>query len=129
MQNRVAIYSHRAGLTIIPVMASLVLMTLFLGIMARDQVASEKMWRVNLRNSQARLLATSEKARLRQLRQSGQEIQPGLRRINPGDLPGLMDPVVIQIQASAADKPGKKASIKIPADADTAFANVEWNEP
>ena len=122
-------HSSPRGLTIIPVMASLVMLTLFLGVMARQQVASEKMWRTSLRTSQARLIAASEKSRIRQLRQSGQKLVPGNRRINPGDLPGLQEPVEIQIAAGSTPESGMKVTVKIPADADSAFAKVEWNEP
>ncbi|MFM7128825.1 MAG: hypothetical protein ACKO0V_05655 [bacterium] len=121
--------SGRNGLTILPVMASLVILSLFLAMMARQQVAADQFWRRSLRLAQARGLAESEKARIRHIRASGQKLLPGGRRIKPGELPGLQEAVEIRAEAISRQESGLKLSVKIPADADSAFAKVEWNEP
>lgn len=119
----------RRGLTILPVMASLVILSMMMAIIARQQVAADQTWRRSLRLAQARGIAESEKARIRQLRATGQKPSPFRRRIEPGELMGLQESVEIRVEADPKQESGLKWVVKIPADADRASAKVEWNEP
>ena len=121
--------SPRRGLTIIPVMATLTILSLLLAVMARQQVAAEKQWRMALRSAQARAIAESEKTKIRRARQIGQVPARREQRLRPDELPGLLEPVEIRLMTDA-DRPGRmKLSVKIPAEATSAFALIEWREP
>jgi type II secretory pathway pseudopilin PulG len=123
-QNR-----HRHGLTIIPLMASLTILSIFLGIMARQQVAAQKQWRQAMRTAQARQIAESEKSKIRLARRLGQMPATSQRLIGAGQWPGLQESVEIRLSGDAK-KPGRiKLSVKIPAEAASAYALIEWSEP
>lgn len=123
MQSIMMRQTPRRGLTLIPVLVSIVLLSIFLGLLAQRQVRGHQMARRAERKAIAAQVARSERDRIKALKQAGKTIGTGRRVLTVAEVSALAEPVAIEIAAAAAGKTGYRLTIKIPADSSANFVS------
>lgn len=112
-----------------PVFAAIVLLGMFLGMLAKRQVARDQNWREAVRSAQAKQIAISQKARLLAERANGQEPEVSKKVFEPNTWPGLKEKVEISIAPSSAHSGRFVISVKIPADSEFQFVRESVELP
>lgn len=120
---------RRQGLTILPVMAAIVLLGMFLGMLAKRQVSRDQNWRTAVRSAQAKQIAMSQMARLIADKANGQKPDVSQKVFEPNTWPGLKEKVEISISPAPAQSGRFVISVKIPADSDFRFVREHVELP
>lgn len=129
MQSRIMRRTPRRGLTLIPVLVSIVLLSIFLGLLAQRQVRGHQLARRAERKAVAVQVARSERDRISALKKAGKTVASGRRVLTGADISSLAEPVAIEIAAAAAGKSGHRVTVKIPADALANFVSEALDVP
>lgn len=129
MQSKIMRQNRRRGLTLIPVLVSIVLLSIFLGLLAQRQVRGHQLARRAERKAVATQVARSERDRISALKKAGKTVATGRRVLTGVDVNALAEPVAIEIAAAAAGKTGHRVMVKIPADAAANFVSEALDVP
>jgi len=121
--------NRRRGLTLIPVLACIVLLSIFLGMLAQRQVRGHNAARVAHRKAVARMVLLGERDRLLALKKAGKTIAAGRRVLTRAENPAAQEPVAIVTEAARAPGTGFDITVQIPADAATNFVREALNVP
>ncbi|RLT12148.1 MAG: hypothetical protein DWI24_06370 [Planctomycetota bacterium] len=124
-----SIATSNSGLTLIPVLASILLLSIFMGLLVQRQVRGQLAWKMEVRKSIARNMARSERDRLMQLKVSGQKIPSGNRVIRPSQNSFLAEPASILVEATKSPSNGHKITVQIPSDSTSNFVREALELP
>ena len=113
--------SRRRGLTLIPVLSAIVLLSIFMGLLVQRQVRSHLTWRTEVRKAVARNLARSERDRLIFLKSASQKIVTGQRDVHSKDFSDLTESATITIDPSKTSKTGYQIIVQIPSGQNSNF--------
>ena len=120
---------RRQGLTLIPVLSAIVLLSIFMGLLVQRQVRSHLAWRTEVRKAVARNLARSERDRLIFLKSKSQKIVTGKREVHSKDFSDLTESATISIEPSKAYKTGYLITIRIPSGSTSNFVSEALEIP
>jgi hypothetical protein len=110
-------HSGRRGLALIPVLALVVLLTLFVSLLTQRQVRNHRAFETARRSAMARQIARSEADRIARLIAAG-------KAIATADIPGLPEPVAVAVEKPDPRSKGYRVAVRIPAGADTAVQEI-----
>jgi|GEM_PF-6857566 len=113
--NRRDSRSARSGLALMPMIGILVLLTLLASLLAKKQVRGHRAFESLGRQVLARQIAAGEAQRLGLAFQAGSPVQTGLRLITPADLPGLPEPVAVEVTSIPGSQTKYRVEVRIPA--------------
>lgn len=126
ISTKPSLFNHRRpGLTILPVMATLVMLSVFLGMLAKRQAARELSWRLAVRQAQARQIALSQMSLLQSSPTNLEKLVATPQVFPPGAWPGLNDSVEVSIATDPTHDKGFTISVKIPANAESRFVREQ----
>jgi Tfp pilus assembly protein PilX len=117
-------HSGRRGLALIPVLALVVLLTLFVSLLTQRQVRNHRAFETARRSAMARQIARSEADRIARLIAAGKAIATTSRVIAAADIPGLPEPVAVAVEKPDPRSKGYRVAVRIPAGADTAVQEI-----
>jgi hypothetical protein len=120
---------RRRGLTLIPVLSAIVLLSIFMGLLVQRQVRSHLAWRTEVRKAVARNLARSERDRLIFLKSKSQKIVTGKRVVDSKDFSDLTESATISIEPSKTNKTGYLITIQIPSGSSSNFVSEALELP
>jgi|GEM_PF-4969365 len=120
---------RRRGLTLIPVLSAIVLLSIFMGLLVQRQVRSHLAWRTEVRKAVARNLARSERDRLIFLKSKSQKIVTGKRVVDSKDFSDLTESATISIEPSKANRTGYLITIQIPSGSSSNFVSEALELP
>lgn len=120
---------RRRGLTLIPVLSAIVLLSIFMGLLVQRQVRSHLAWRTEVRKAVARNLARSERDRLIFLKSKSQKIVTGKREVHSKDFSDLTESATISIEPSKTNKTGYLITIQIPSGSSSNFVSEALELP
>jgi hypothetical protein len=120
---------RRRGLTLIPVLSAIVLLSIFMGLLVQRQVRSHLAWRTEVRKAVARNLARSERDRLIFLKSKSQKIVTGKRVVDSKDFSDLTESATISIEPSKTNKTGYLITIQIPSGSSSNFVSEALEIP
>jgi hypothetical protein len=120
---------RRRGLTLIPVLSAIVLLSIFMGLLVQRQVRSHLAWRTEVRKAVARNLARSERDRLIFLKSKSQKIVTGKREVHSKDFRDLTESATISIEPSKTNKTGYLITIQIPSGSSSNFVSEALELP
>jgi hypothetical protein len=120
---------RRRGLTLIPVLSAIVLLSIFMGLLVQRQVRSHLAWRTEVRKAVARNLARSERDRLIFLKSKSQKIVTGKREVHSKDFSDLTESATISIEPSKTNKTGYLITIQIPSGSTSNFVSEALEIP
>jgi hypothetical protein len=120
---------RRRGLTLIPVLSAIVLLSIFMGLLVQRQVRSHLAWRTEVRKAVARNLARSERDRLIFLKSKSQKIVTGKREVHSKDFSDLTESATISIEPSKTNKTGYLITIQIPSGSSSNFVSEALEIP
>ena len=120
---------RRRGLTLIPVLSAIVLLSIFMGLLVQRQVRSHLAWRTEVRKAVARNLARSERDRLIFLKSKSQKIVTGKRVVHSKDFSDLTESATISIEPSKTNKTGYLITIQIPSGSSSNFVSEALEIP
>lgn len=121
--------NRRRGLTLIPVLACIVLLSIFMAMLAQRQVRGHNAARVAHRKATARMVLLGERDRLLALKKAGKNYAAGRRVLTRAENPAAQEPVAILTEAAPAPATGFRITVQIPADATTQFVREALNVP
>lgn len=116
---------RRPGLTLIPVLSAIVLLSIFMGLLVQRQVRSHLAWRKEVRKAVARNLARSERDRLIFLKSASQKIVTGQRDVNSQDFSNLTESATISVERSKLTENGYLIKVQIPSGTNSNFVSEE----
>ena len=120
---------RRKGLTLIPVLSAIVLLSIFMGLLVQRQVRSHLAWRTEVRKAVARNLARSERDRLIFLKSKSQKIVTGKREVHSKDFSDLTESATISVEPSKTNKTGYLITIQIPSGSTSNFVSEALEIP
>jgi hypothetical protein len=120
---------RRRGLTLVPVLSAIVLLSIFMGLLVQRQVRSHLAWRTEVRKAVARNLARSERDRLIFLKSKSQKIVTGKREVHSKDFSDLTESATISIEPSKTNKTGYLITIQIPSGSTSNFVSEALEIP
>jgi hypothetical protein len=120
---------RRRGLTLIPVLSAIVLLSIFMGLLVQRQVRSHLAWRTEVRKAVARNMARSERDRLNFLKSKSQKIVTGKRVVDSKDFSDLTESATISIEPSKTNKTGYLITIQIPSGSSSNFVSEALEIP
>jgi hypothetical protein len=120
---------RRRGLTLIPVLSAIVLLSIFMGLLVQRQVRSHLAWRTEVRKAVARNLARSERDRLIFLKSKSQKIVTGKREVHSKDFSDLTESATISIEPSKTNITGYLITIQIPSGSTSNFVSEALEIP
>jgi len=120
---------RRRGLTLVPVLSAIVLLSIFMGLLVQRQVRSHLAWRTEVRKAVARNLARSERDRLIFLKSKSQKIVTGKRVVHSKDFSDLTESATISIEPSKTNKTGYLITIQIPSGSSSNFVSEALEIP
>lgn len=120
---------RRRGLTLIPVLSAIVLLSIFMGLLVQRQVRSHLAWRTEVRKAVARNLARSERDRLIFLKSKSQKIVTGKRVVHSKDFSDLTESATISIEPSKTNITGYLITIQIPSGSSSNFVSEALEIP
>jgi|694.fasta_scaffold95515_3 hypothetical protein len=120
---------RRRGLTLIPVLSAIVLLSIFMGLLVQRQVRSHLAWRTEVRKAVARNLARSERDRLIFLKSKSQKIVTGKRVVHSKDFSDLTESATISIEPSKTNITGYLITIQIPSGSTSNFVSEALEIP
>ena len=120
---------QRPGLTLIPILSAIVLLSIFMGLLVQRQVRSHLAWRTEVRKAVARNLARSERDRLIFLTSANQKISTGQRDVNSKDFSDLTESATITIERSKRTDKGFLIRVQIPSGTNSNFVSEALEMP
>lgn len=111
----------RAGLALMPMIGVLVLLTLLGSLLARKQVRGHRAAETLNRRLLARQIVAGEAQRLGLGLTAALPVDAGRRLLSPADVPGLPEPVAVEVTALPGQRKAWRVEVQIPADAVTNF--------
>ena len=120
---------RRRGLTLVPVLSAIVLLSIFMGLLVQRQVRSHLAWRTEVRKAVARNLARSERDRLIFLKSKSQKIVTGKREVHSKDFSDLTESATISIEPSKTNITGYLITIQIPSGSTSNFVSEALEIP
>ncbi len=107
----------RSGITLIPMLGLLVLLALLTSMLAQRHVRGHREFQAQARKALAREIAAGEVQRIVRSIESGVPVAASKRTLTSAEVPGLPEPVAIELHRPEAAGPKYRVEVRIPADA------------
>ena len=119
----------RHGLTLIPVLVCLVLISIFMGMLAQRQVRGHSAAKMAVRKAQALQVLLGERDRITALKLAGKPVVARRLVLTRAEIANLPEPVAIATELAKPPQTGFQITVQIPADATTNFVREALNVP